>query len=310
MSKRNSAYQTICALASMTLLGGASLRAAEPVADKVQVRDEPEDPTYQLVADVAAVVPGKSFRVGVLIRMKPGFVLYRPDHFFDGSGDDLKFHLPDGFEVGETTWPLAAPDTKPARYYLGAIPPVIHRDELLIFKTVTPPNTILTKPIEIKLTGSARIDFEGNENFGGFCSFLFIDGEAETASLVLPVGDHKVAANQDIFDKYTARVPHAPPDGVEIRWEQKDGALHWQVSGLPDGKYKRLDIVRFTHSAYTFEVDNASIPVGGTAASSAVPVTLHLDDDGVALMAVPADPQDLAEAWELPESSTFTPTDE
>jgi DsbC/DsbD-like thiol-disulfide interchange protein len=61
--------------------------------------------TARLVADVQSIGPGDTFRVGVSIDMKPGWHIYWKNPGEAGLPTSVRFHAPDGLDVGNVVWP-------------------------------------------------------------------------------------------------------------------------------------------------------------------------------------------------------------
>src|SRR5438045_9189334 len=60
----------------------------------------------ELLADTSAIVPGKSFTIGLLLRMAPGWHTYWAFSGDAGLPTELKWKLPSGWKVGEIQWPI------------------------------------------------------------------------------------------------------------------------------------------------------------------------------------------------------------
>jgi DsbC/DsbD-like thiol-disulfide interchange protein len=76
----------------------ASLAAISPA------RGQPVHVQPQLVANVTSIEPGKSFLLGVLLKIDPGWHIYWKNPGV-GIPTKVKFSLPPGFEVGELQYP-------------------------------------------------------------------------------------------------------------------------------------------------------------------------------------------------------------
>src|SRR5262245_42182448 len=71
-------------------------------------------PTYQgkepvrprRLADTNAIVPGKPFTVGLLLRMAPGWHTYWKFSGDAGLPTELKWKLPPGWKIREIQWPI------------------------------------------------------------------------------------------------------------------------------------------------------------------------------------------------------------
>ena len=59
-----------------------------------------------LLADTTAVEPGKPFRVGVLLKIEPGWHTYWRDTGDSGLPTEVKWDLPEGFVAADLQWPV------------------------------------------------------------------------------------------------------------------------------------------------------------------------------------------------------------
>ena len=138
-----------------------------------------------LVADVSAVVPGKPFTVGLLLRMVPNWHTYWKFPGDAGIPTEMKWKLPDGWKVGDIQWPIPLRLNEP-----GDIQIYGYHDEVLLLQEVTPPAT---------LAGST-IQLAGEANWL-VCEKICIPGSAKL-QLDLPVAAQTAPANEEIFSRY------------------------------------------------------------------------------------------------------------
>src|ERR1700757_4000838 len=59
-----------------------------------------------LLADASAVVPGKPFNAGLLLRMAPGWHTYWKFSGDAGLPTELKWKLPTGWRISDIQWPI------------------------------------------------------------------------------------------------------------------------------------------------------------------------------------------------------------
>src|SRR5437867_8889316 len=90
-----------------------------------------------LVADTKAIVPGKSFTAGLLLRMATGWHTYWKFSGDAGLPTEIKWNLPEGWKVGEIQWPIPLKTTDP-----GDILTYGYSDEVLLMQEIMPPNSI------------------------------------------------------------------------------------------------------------------------------------------------------------------------
>ncbi len=88
----------------------------------------------ELLADTNAVVPGKPFTVGLLLRMAPGWHTYWKFSGDAGLPTELKWKLPAGWKVGEIQWPIPLKTIDP-----GDIQTYGYENEVLLMQEITPP---------------------------------------------------------------------------------------------------------------------------------------------------------------------------
>lgn len=160
-----------------------------------------------LVADVSAVVPGKPFTVGLLLRMVPNWHTYWKFPGDAGIPTEMKWKLPDGWKVGDIQWPIPLRLNEP-----GDIQIYGYHDEVLLLQEVTPPAT---------LAGST-IQLAGEANWL-VCEKICIPGSAKL-QLDIPVAAQTAPANEEIFSRYRRSLPQNWPD-------QKVASSSWKRNG-------------------------------------------------------------------------------
>ncbi|MCY4129195.1 MAG: protein-disulfide reductase DsbD family protein [Gammaproteobacteria bacterium] len=95
-----------------------------------------DNSTVELVAEVQSVVPGEEFAVAFLLRPDPGWHIYWINAGDAGKPASLKWDLPDGFEVGELTFP--SPNFVP----FGPLMSYGYDEETLLIANVRVPTVI------------------------------------------------------------------------------------------------------------------------------------------------------------------------
>jgi DsbC/DsbD-like thiol-disulfide interchange protein len=134
---RSSVYSLLCCL-----LVAAPHGLAQTYQGKQLVRPE-------LLADTNAVVPGKPFTVGLLLRMAPGWHTYWKFSGDAGLPTELKWKLPPGWKVGDIQWPIPLKTIDP-----GDIETYGYENEVLLMQEITPPSKLDAS--------SARLSTEAN----------------------------------------------------------------------------------------------------------------------------------------------------
>src|ERR1041384_7528768 len=103
-----------------------------------------------LQADTSAIVPGKSFHVGLLLRMAPGWHTYWKYSGDAGLPTEIKWNLPPGWKGREIEWPIPAKTIGP-----GDIQTYGYQDEIMLIQEITPPEKIDTPAVKL----SAQADW-------------------------------------------------------------------------------------------------------------------------------------------------------
>jgi thiol:disulfide interchange protein DsbD len=169
-----------------------------------------------LLADTAAVEPGKPFYVGVHLKIAPKWHTYWQ---FGGAPSfpfGVEWELPEGWQAGPIGFPLPHLVTDPDGQSLFA-----YEHEVFFPVKITPS----AKP----LTGEVRI---GAKVRWQVCAETCIPGNADL-ELKLPAGTAK-PANAELFAKWMAQLPREDePPTKDVSYEAKDKALVVRVSGLP-----------------------------------------------------------------------------
>src|SRR5882672_12861065 len=138
IASRPSVYSLLCWL----LVAVAPHGLAQDYQGKQLVRAE-------LLADTNAVVPGKPFTVGLLLRMAPGWHTYWKFPGDAGIPTELKWKLPPGWKVGEIQWPIPLKLSEP-----GDIQIYGYHDEVLLMQEITPLASISDSTITLAAEAS------------------------------------------------------------------------------------------------------------------------------------------------------------
>src|SRR5256714_15665933 len=107
-----------------------------------------------LLADTSAIVAGKPFNAGLLLRMAPGWHTYWKFSGDAGLPTEIKWNLPPGWKVGEIQWPIPLKTIDP-----GDIQTYGYQDEIMLIQEITPPDKIDNSPVKL----SAKADWLGCE---------------------------------------------------------------------------------------------------------------------------------------------------
>src|SRR5438034_5692077 len=152
---------------------------------RAQVYQGKELVKAELLADTNAIVPGKSFTIGLLLRMAPGWHTYWAFSGDAGLPSELKWKLPSGWKIGEIQWPIPLKTIDP-----GDIQTYGYENEVLLMQEITPPTKLDSSSVKISAAASWLV-----------CERICIPGGA-TLQLELPVSTTSQPANTELFARY------------------------------------------------------------------------------------------------------------
>ena len=254
----------------------------------------------QMMADVAAIAPGKPFTVGVKFKIAPDYHIYWINPGDTGIPTKIEFTLPAGFTAGDVQFPVPKKFTMP-----GNITAYGYDDEVMLLATITP-------PAELKEGEDVTIGVK--ESWLVCNKDQCVPGKGKD-ELKLRVGPAKPqAANAAEFEKWRAAIPKEvdnvqrdvqveAPGGVfksamgklVIAWKQPAENVEW-FPAPPDQLMVTSSDVKTENgkSSITFKIDalpgekviNPSIfsvigyTVNGQRLGLAVPVSLTSSSQG------------------------------
>ena len=165
-------------LAMTFLLGSLSAQAVEtPVSAR-------------LLADTTALIPGKPFTLGLLLKMDPGWHTYAREPGDSGFPTRIEWDLPPGFHAGEIQWPTPLKKTEP-----GDLKVNIYEQEVLLMVEITPPTQLPSGFTTLR----CKARWLG-------CKESCIPGMS-ILSIMLPVGKKAEPSHLDLFQSYRAQIP-------------------------------------------------------------------------------------------------------
>jgi thiol:disulfide interchange protein DsbD len=179
-----------------------------------------------LVADTSAIVPGKPFSAGLLLRMAPGWHTYWKYSGDAGLPTEIKWNLPTGWKVSEIQWPVPLKTIDP-----GDIQTYGYQDEVLLIQEITPPAKIDNSPVKL----SAQADWL-------VCERICIPGSAKL-ELELPTSTTAEPKNTGLFARYRRLLPQKFPDekNASTSWSRTGNDLHLKVVSDQIANYQSLD---------------------------------------------------------------------
>src|SRR3954471_5052363 len=180
----------------------------------------------ELLADTNAIIPGKPFTVGLMLRMAPRWHTYWKFSGDAGLPTEIKWKLPPGWKVGDIQWPIPLKTTDP-----GDIETYGYENEVLLMQEITP-------PVKID-SSSGKLSAEANWLV---CEKICIPGGA-TLQLDLPVASTSEAANTDVFARYRRLLPQnlLGPDAARADWSRVGSELRLKITSEALAKYRAVD---------------------------------------------------------------------
>jgi len=215
MASRSSVYSLLCWL----LVAAAPYGLAQTYQGKELVRPE-------LLADTSAIVPGKPFTVGLLLRMAPGWHTYWKFSGDAGLPTELKWKLPPGWKIGDIQWPIPLKTIDP-----GDIETYGYENEVLLMQEITPPPKLDVSSVKLSTEANWLV-----------CEKICIPGSA-TLQLDLPVASTSQPANTDVFARYRRLLPQNLPGTNVARadWSRVGSDLRLKITSETLAKYPALD---------------------------------------------------------------------
>ena len=200
----------------------------------------------ELLADTDAVVRGKPFTVGLLLRMAPAWHTYWKFSGDAGLPTELKWKLPSGWKIGEIQWPIPLKTIDP-----GDIQTYGYENEVLLMQEITPPNVVAG----IGDAGNVgRANHEPGSSIPAttvklsadaswlVCERICIPGGA-TLKLELPISTASQPANTELFTRYRRLLPQNWP-GANVAtadWGRVGSDLRLRVTSETLARYPAVD---------------------------------------------------------------------
>jgi thiol:disulfide interchange protein len=206
-------------------IGCLSIFALAPLA-RSQTYQGKQLVKAELLADTNAVVPGKPFTVGLLLRMAPGWHTYWKFPGDAGIPTELKWKLPSGWKVGEIQWPIPLKLSEP-----GDIQIYGYHDEVLLMQKMTPTASISDSAVTLAAEASWLV-----------CEKICIPGNA-SVQVALPVSAAGTPANTELFERFHHLLPQDMPGSktVSTNWRRAGADLFFTVTSETLAKYPVAD---------------------------------------------------------------------
>jgi thiol:disulfide interchange protein len=180
----------------------------------------------ELLADTSAIVPGKPFTVGLLLRMAPAWHTYWKFSGDAGLPTELKWKLPPGWKIGEIQWPIPLKTIDP-----GDIETYGYENEVLLMQEITPPPKIGDSSIKLSADASWLV-----------CEKICIPG-GETLQLELPISTTRQPANTELFARYRRLLSQNWPGAnvATAEWGRTGSDLRLKVTSETLANYPAAD---------------------------------------------------------------------
>jgi len=180
----------------------------------------------ELLSDSNAIVPGKPFSVGLLLRMAPNWHTYWKFSGDAGLPTELKWKLPPGWKVGEIQWPIPLKTIDP-----GDIQTYGYENEVLLMQEITPPPNVDGSTVKLVADANWLV-----------CEKICIPGSA-TLNLELPISTTSQPANTELFDRYRRLLPQKWP-GAKLAtadWRRVGSDLRLKITSGALANYPAAD---------------------------------------------------------------------
>src|SRR5204863_1680925 len=180
----------------------------------------------ELLADTSAIVAGKPFTVGLLLRMAPHWHTYWKFSGDAGLPTELKWKLPPGWKIGDIQWPIPLKTIDP-----GDIETYGYENEILLMQEITPPSKI----------GDSSVKLSADANWL-VCEKICIPG-GETSQLELPISSTSQPANMELFARYRRLLPQNWPGAnvATAEWSRAASDLRLKVTSNTLANYPAID---------------------------------------------------------------------
>lgn len=207
----------------MGLLAWSGL-ASSPV--RAQVYQGRELVKAELIADSSAIVPGKTFTAGLLLRLAPGWHTYWKFSGDAGLPIEWKWKLPPGWKAGAVHWPIPLEFDDP-----GDIKTYGYHDEVLLMQEITPPAAITEEKVKLMADANWLV-----------CEKICIPGSA-AVQMELPTARESTGANGALFDRYRQLLPKDLPADhlLAMAWTRSGADLHLKVRGEDFARHRVVD---------------------------------------------------------------------
>jgi thiol:disulfide interchange protein DsbD len=164
-----------------------------------------------LVSEVDGFTPGQPLRVGLRLRMAPGWYTYWVNPGDAGAAAELEFSLPQGVAAGPIAWPT------PARHPTGPVMSYGYDGEVLLPVTLDLAQAAGAEPLAVRVRASWLV-----------CEKICVPEEGEF-TLTIPPGPAVPSAEARLFAAADAAMPRPAPWPATV---SPEGVLSLRIPGL------------------------------------------------------------------------------
>jgi thiol:disulfide interchange protein DsbD len=206
------------------LFGTTLLLSILATTARAQVYQGRELVKAELLADANAIVPGKPFTAGLLLRMAPHWHTYWKFSGDAGLPSEIKWNLPPGWKVGEIQWPIPLKLKDP-----GDIETYGYEDEVFLMQEITPPAAFDQSPVKLSADANWLV-----------CERLCIPGSAKL-DLTLPTSTSNAPANAELFARYRKLLPQSKIDAQTKQLARSGSEISFILANADLAKHRFVD---------------------------------------------------------------------
>src|SRR5213082_3767022 len=180
---------------------------------RAQVYQGKELVKAELLADANAIVPGKPFTIGLLLRMAPGWHTYWAFSGDAGLPTEINWNLPAGWKASEIQWPIPLKTNDPVDIQTYG-----YQDEVLLMQQITPSAKIAKSSVKLSADASWLV-----------CERICIPGSAKL-DVDLPIASASSHANQELFARWRRLLPQNLPETAKANWSRAGSDLRLSLT--------------------------------------------------------------------------------
>lgn len=160
-------------------------------ADFASSQNRNDSVDTSMVADISDIESDKSFYIGILFEMKPGWHIYWKNPGDSGMPTRVDFILPENFTQSDLFWPVPRSFTRS-----GNIRDFGYKDKVLLWKKITVPSGH---------NPEAEIPVKANISWVS-CREVCVAGNKQIKSVIRP-GKSPGIYNKELFERWEQKLP-------------------------------------------------------------------------------------------------------